>query len=145
MAQLQLLMLTAIWAVVVIARMLFHFLQTEREAEANCYMDYSEACGGPNRLSVYTSTGSVTALPVPTTQTTGLPGNWQYSKCFAYVHFRNSRCRSSLAISEPPGGRVFPLYEIFLTTNNSATNCLNLCSTFGYPAAGMEYSSQCCT
>jgi len=47
--------------------------------------DPSEACGGPNRLSVYTATGTVTALPVPTVQTTNLPGNWQYSECLAYV------------------------------------------------------------
>jgi hypothetical protein len=86
--QLRLPTLTAIWVVVAIARTLFDFLHIEREAEANGYVDYSEACGGPNRLSVYTSTGSVTALPVPTVQTTGLPGNWQYSKCFAYVHMR---------------------------------------------------------
>ena len=51
-------------------------------------MNYSEACGGPNRLSVYTSTGSVTALSIPTVQTTGLPGNWQYSQCFAYVYMQ---------------------------------------------------------
>ena len=52
------------------------------------YTNYSEQCGGPNRLSVYTSTGSVTVIPVPTVQTTNLPGNWQYSQCFAYVHVR---------------------------------------------------------
>jgi hypothetical protein len=51
---------------------------------------------------------------------------------------------SSSIISEPAGGRVFPLYMITLTNNNTAANCLNLCSTFGYPAAGMEYSDQCC-
>ena len=44
----------------------------------------SEACGGPNRLSVY-SNGPVTALPVPTVQTTGLPGNWQYVGCLECV------------------------------------------------------------
>ena len=49
--------------------------------------DPSEACGGPDRLSVYTATGTVTALPVPTVQTTNLPGNWQYSECLAYVLF----------------------------------------------------------
>jgi hypothetical protein len=36
----------------------------------------SEACGGPNRVSVYNSTSSVTALAVPIMQTTNLPGNW---------------------------------------------------------------------
>ncbi|KAF8259546.1 copper radical oxidase [Lactarius quietus] len=92
-----------------------------------CGGNAAESCGGPNRLSVYTSTGNVTALPVPTVQTTNLPGSWQYSQCFA----------------EPPGGRVFPLYQIDLVNNNSATNCLSLCAEFGYPAAGMEYSDQC--
>ncbi|KAF8263422.1 copper radical oxidase [Lactarius quietus] len=92
-----------------------------------CGGNAAESCGGPNRLSVYTSTGNVTAQPVPTVQTTGLPGSWQYSQCFA----------------EPPGARVFPLYQINLINNNSATNCLSLCSEFGYPAAGMEYSNQC--
>ena len=48
-------------------------------------------------------------------------------------------------ISEPPGARVFPLYELFLTTNNSAEACLSTCSAFGYPAAGMEFGTQCCT
>ena len=54
--------------------------------------DSSEACGGTNRMSVYTATGTVTAshviaLQVPTVQTTNLPGNWQYSECLAYVLF----------------------------------------------------------
>lgn len=57
----------------------------------------SEACGGPNRVSVgpvtehrvlvltisvqvYT-TGTITSLPVPVVQNTGLPGNWQYVGC----------------------------------------------------------------
>jgi hypothetical protein len=47
----------------------------------------SEACGGPNRVSVYNSTGSVTALAVPIVQTTNLPENWKYSHCLAYVYF----------------------------------------------------------
>lgn len=42
-----------------------------------------EACGGPSRLSVYTSTGNVTVFPVPTIQNTSLPGSWQYQGCLA--------------------------------------------------------------
>lgn len=41
---------------------------------------FSELCGGPGRLSVYAN-GPVNALPVPTAQITGLPGNWQYKGC----------------------------------------------------------------
>ncbi|KAK6600464.1 WSC domain-containing protein [Botrytis cinerea] len=38
--------------------------------------------------------------------------------------------------------RVFP-YQIELANNNTATNCLSLCSQYGYGAGGMEYSNQC--
>nr|ABD61574.1 copper radical oxidase [Phanerodontia chrysosporium] len=86
----------------------------------------SESCGGPNRLSVY-SKGGVDVLPVPTTLTTGLPGNWKYSGC----------------IKEPANGqRTFP-YQIINTNNNSVTACLNQCAKFGYPAAGLEFGDEC--
>lgn len=45
----------------------------------------SEACGGPNRLSVYSSTRPIVALPVPTPQTTDLPGKWTYAGCLRRV------------------------------------------------------------
>ncbi|KAI0294118.1 galactose oxidase [Multifurca ochricompacta] len=96
------------------------------DCNMGCGGNKTEACGGPNRLSVYTSTGSVTAFPVPTVQTTNLPGSWQYSRCLA----------------EPGAVRVFP-YQIILSQNNTADNCLSLCSTFGYPAAGMEFGDEC--
>ncbi|EKM51419.1 uncharacterized protein PHACADRAFT_263533 [Phanerochaete carnosa HHB-10118-sp] len=91
-----------------------------------CGGSATEACGGPNRLSVY-STGTITTLPVPTTQTTGLPGNWQYVGCIE---------------EGANGNRVFP-YQIINTNNNSAEACLNQCGAFGYPAAGMEYGDEC--
>lgn len=43
---------------------------------------------------------------------------------------------------EPVGGRVFP-NEID-NENNTVEGCLNQCAKFGYPAAGMEFGSQCC-
>lgn len=109
--------------------------------------DTSEACGGRDRLSVYTSTGTVTTYPIPTVQTTDLPGNWQYSRCLAYVYFAFlSPCDlegCSLRFREPGAVRVFPNQVIF-PHNNSALNCLAQCSTFGYPAAGMEAGDECC-
>ncbi|KAI9457229.1 copper radical oxidase [Lactarius psammicola] len=98
----------------------------DADCNMGCGGNTTEACGGPNRLSVYTSTGNVTALPVPTPKTADLPGNWEYSRC----------------IAEPPGGRVF-LNELILTTNNSAATCLAQCSKFGYPAGGLEYGEEC--
>jgi hypothetical protein len=91
-----------------------------------CGGNANEACGGPNRLSVYTSTGSVTALPVPVTQTTGIPGQWTYAGCF----------------SEPNGARMFPYQNIY-TNNNSAVGCLGQCAAFGFPAGGMEFGQEC--
>ncbi|KIP07203.1 hypothetical protein PHLGIDRAFT_118353, partial [Phlebiopsis gigantea 11061_1 CR5-6] len=44
------------------------------------------------------------ATAVPTVQTTGLPGQWQYVGC----------------LEEPAPNRVFP-YQIINTNNNSAT------------------------
>ncbi|KAF8129080.1 copper radical oxidase-like protein [Boletus edulis] len=91
-----------------------------------CGGNSAEACGGPNRLSVYTSTGTVTALPVPTIQNTNLPGSWQYKGCLA----------------ESGGVRVFP-YELDWTNNNTVDACLNQCAAYGYPVAGLEFSNQC--
>ncbi|KAH7906672.1 copper radical oxidase-like protein [Hygrophoropsis aurantiaca] len=100
--------------------------------EADCNMacggNANEACGGPNRLSVYTSTGNVTVLPIPTTQTTSLPGEWAYKGCLA-----------ELGAGSP---RMLP-YELDWPTNNTVDACLNQCASYGYPAAGLEYGEQC--
>ncbi|KAI0033597.1 hypothetical protein K488DRAFT_84794 [Vararia minispora EC-137] len=101
-------------------------LTAEGDCDMGCTGNATEACGGPNRVSVYTATGNVTALPVPVTQNTSLPGQFKYTGCLA----------------EPGANRVFP-YQIILTNNNTAENCLTQCSTFGYPAAGMEFGDEC--
>jgi hypothetical protein len=89
----------------------------------------------------------VTAYPLPTVLTTDLPGNWRYSRCLAYVYLAFlSPCNPqgcSLRFREPGAVRVFP-YQVIFPHNNSAENCLTQCSTFGYPAAGMEAGDECC-
>lgn len=35
-------------------------------------------------------------------------------------------------------------WQIILTNNNTAENCLGLCAEFGYNAGGMEYGEECC-
>lgn len=92
-----------------------------------CGGNASEACGAGNRLSVYSSTGIITILHVPTVLESGLPGQWVYQGC----------------LSEPaPGSHYFP-YENDWTNNNTVEACLNQCAAFGYPAAGLEYGEQC--
>ena len=119
---------------------------------APTYSYSSESCGGPNRLSVHTSKGSKsmtpTALAAPTVQTTNLPGKWEYSRCLAWVlaSLSTSNFARQLLIpihSERGAAQVFP-YQIKFPQNNTGQNCLSQCSTFGYPAAGMKASDECC-
>lgn len=99
----------------------------DSDCDMACGGNATEACGAGNRLSVYTSTGNITILPVPTPLTSGLPGQWVYQGCLA----------------EPaPGSHFFP-YENDWTNNNTVEACLNQCAAFGYPAAGLEYGEQC--
>ncbi|KAG8215859.1 copper radical oxidase [Butyriboletus roseoflavus] len=99
----------------------------ESDCNMACGGNANEACGGPNLLSTYSTTGSVTALTVPTIKNTSLPGSWTYKGCLA----------------EPSNGnRVFP-YENIWTTNNTVDACLTQCAAYGYPAAGLEYGNQC--
>ncbi|TDL23452.1 hypothetical protein BD410DRAFT_838937 [Rickenella mellea] len=91
-----------------------------------CGGNSTEACGGPNRMSIYSASTNITVLPVAQTQKTNLPGQWQYVGCLA----------------EPGAQRVFP-YQLILQRNNSATTCLSQCQAYGYPAAGMEYGDEC--
>ncbi|EIN04521.1 galactose oxidase [Punctularia strigosozonata HHB-11173 SS5] len=90
-----------------------------------CAGNTTEACGGPSRLSVYTSTAKVTALPVPTVLNSSLPGNWKFQGCLM-----------------DGATRVFP-YQNIWTNNNTVEACLTQCSDFGYPAAGMEFGDEC--
>ncbi|KAL6310273.1 copper radical oxidase [Sparassis latifolia] len=98
----------------------------ESSCDMGCGANATEACGGPNALSVYTSTGNVTVYPVPITLNTSLPGEWQYQGC----------------LEEPGANRTFP-YQNIWTDNNTVEACLNQCALFGYPAAGLEYGNEC--
>ena len=87
---------------------------------------HCEACGGPNRASVYSSV-PVVVLPVPVAQKKHLPGNWTYAGC----------------LREPATGKMFS-NKITWIGNNSAVACMNQCAAFGYPAAGVEVSHKAC-
>jgi hypothetical protein len=83
---------------------------------------HSEACGGFNRISLYSS-APVVALPVAAAQKTDLPGKWTYVGC----------------LREPAAGKTFP-NQIIWSGNNTAVACMNQCAAFGYPASGVEVS-----
>jgi hypothetical protein len=104
-------------------------------ADTQCNMPCSgneeEKCGGPNRLSVWSSDDPVKVVGKPKP----LPnvGGWTYQGC----------------ISDPqlPAGttdwdRPFP-WKLVNTTGNSPEWCLGQCAKFGYMGAGMEYGDEC--
>jgi len=82
--------------------------------------------GAGDILSIY-NTGNLTVYQAPTSQSTGLPGSWTYQGCYTDAN-TNERAL---------------IWQSILTTNNSATTCLNLCAEYGYMAAGTEYGDEC--
>ncbi len=90
-----------------------------------CGGNTGEHCGAGNVISVY-SNGTITDYADPTIQTTGVPGSWKYQGC----------------LSDAGDNRALPWKMVF-PTNNSNTNCLSQCQTFGYGAAGAEYGQEC--
>ena len=71
-------------------------------------------------LSLYAN-GTMANYTSPSVQKTGLPGNWTYQGC----------------LTDVDGDRSLE-YQMVFPTNNSNTNCLNLCAQYGYGAAGTE-------
>lgn len=97
----------------------------ESTCNMGCAGNATQACGGPNRLSVYSSNTTVTTLPIPVALNSTLPGEWTYAGCHTDTNTR-----------------VLP-WQIIWPTNNTVEACLNQCHAFGYTAAGLEYGQEC--
>ncbi|CAG8959276.1 hypothetical protein HYFRA_00013045 [Hymenoscyphus fraxineus] len=97
----------------------------DSKCQMSCSGNAAEKCGGPGALSLY-HTGALKAYAAPTAQKTGLPGSWVYQGCW----------------SDNMDGRAL-FWQSILTTNNTATSCLNLCHDYGYMAAGLQYGDEC--
>ncbi|PSN72640.1 WSC-domain-containing protein [Corynespora cassiicola Philippines] len=89
-----------------------------------CAGNADEKCGGPDRLSVWSSLDTIPVIqpPRPIEQV----GEWVYQGC----------------ITDPQDHRVFP-WQLVNQTGNSPEWCLGQCAKFGYMAAGMEYGEEC--
>ncbi|KAJ7113633.1 copper radical oxidase [Mycena epipterygia] len=98
----------------------------ESDCNMACGGSATEACGAGNRMSVYSTSKTVTILPVPVPQNSSIPGSWSYQGC----------------LMEAVGSRAIPWQNIY-PTNNSATTCLGQCAAFGYTAGGMEFGEEC--
>lgn len=55
-----------------------------------------------------------------------------------------SKTASNTCYRDDADARTFPYRITNMVNNNTANNCLGLCSQFGYGAGGMEFSSECC-
>lgn len=91
-----------------------------------CPGNPSQTCGAGDFLNVY-HTGNLTAFKAPASQSTDLPGQWQYMGCYS------DNVNDNRAL----------FWQSILTANNSATTCLGLCQEYGFMAAGMEYGDEC--
>jgi len=93
-----------------------------------CSGNPAEICGGPDLLSVYSSSPPQ-AASVATIKKTGLPETWAYQGCY----------------SDNIGNRDFGPdgVEIDSETLNTAEYCLGQCYSLGFNGAGTEYGSQC--
>lgn len=90
-----------------------------------CAGDSSQICGGPNRVSIYSSQDPLVVIPVPA-PVQNVSG-WVYQGCLT---------------DNGEGGRTFP-WQLVNQTGNSPAWCLGKCAEFGYMAAGMEYGQEC--
>ncbi|KAF2815199.1 copper radical oxidase [Mytilinidion resinicola] len=100
-------------------------LTSDSDCSMNCAGNANEKCGAGNRMSVY-SDGPLQVYQPPATQTQNLNGSWEYQYC----------------LYDDAEARTFP-YQLILSENNTANNCLASCQKFGYEAGGMEFGDEC--
>ncbi|KAF2730707.1 copper radical oxidase-like protein [Polyplosphaeria fusca] len=93
-----------------------------------CGGNANEKCGGPDRLSVWSSLATLPIKKKPTPKKT--VGNWQYQGCIT----------DTQPLATFP--RPFP-WQYVNKTSMSAELCLNQCADYGYMAAGIEYGEEC--
>lgn len=87
----------------------------DTQCSTPCQGNATQFCGGPDRMSVYTSLQNLTIVPAPKIVKTGLPAGWTYQGCLR---------------ERPAGGpRVLPLFRG--NDDTTALSCLARCDTFG--------------
>ncbi len=96
---------------------------SESECSTKCAGNQDETCGGPNRMSIYSSQETLKVIKIPTA--TQNVSDWQYQGCITDI-----------------GNQVFP-HKLLNQTGNSPQWCLSQCQAFGFMAAGMEYGEEC--
>ncbi|EUC35845.1 hypothetical protein COCVIDRAFT_88427 [Bipolaris victoriae FI3] len=97
--------------------------QSESECNTKCAGNQAETCGGPNRMSIYSTQNPLKVYQQPKPVQT--VGGWKYQGCITDI-----------------GGQVFP-WKSVNETGNSPEWCLSKCQEFGFMHAGLEYGQEC--
>ncbi|KAH7094455.1 hypothetical protein FB567DRAFT_4112 [Paraphoma chrysanthemicola] len=98
---------------------------SDNECNTKCAGDASQTCGGPSRLSIWSSQTTLKVIQAP--KPIQKVDSWTYQGCIA---------------DGGAGERVFP-WQSVNATGNSPEWCLSKCKQFGYMAAGLEYGEEC--
>ncbi|KAK3671659.1 fungal class II heme-containing peroxidase [Recurvomyces mirabilis] len=98
--------------------------EPETDCSMTCAGNSSETCGGPNRLSVYT-TGAAISGP----STNPGPNGWTFVSCYTdSVNARTLNTAQDVAAG---------------ASGMSVSQCTAACKLGGYSYAGLEYGQQC--
>ncbi|KAF2638282.1 galactose oxidase, partial [Massarina eburnea CBS 473.64] len=95
------------------------------QCNMNCGGDTTQKCGGPDRLSIWSSQDVLKTVTQPVIKPK--VDGWVYQGCITDAQ---------------QDKRVFP-WQLVNKTGNSPDWCLGQCKKFGYQAAGMEYGEEC--
>ncbi|RYF49565.1 MAG: hypothetical protein EOO38_07610, partial [Cytophagaceae bacterium] len=108
-----------------IVRMGGSLASSDSECNTNCAGNAAQKCGGPSRLSIYSSQTPLKIIQAP--KPVQNVSDWKYQGCIT---------------DNVAGQKVFP-WQLVNQTGNSPEWCLSKCQQFGYMAAGMEYGEEC--
>ncbi|KAI8942832.1 hypothetical protein NX059_000872 [Plenodomus lindquistii] len=98
---------------------------SESECNSKCAGNPDQTCGGPNRLSIYSSQTPLKVIQAP--KPVQNVSDWEYQGC----------------ITEGVNNqKVFP-WQLINSTGLTPEWCLTRCQEFGYMVGGMEYSEEC--
>lgn len=88
-----------------------------------------EACGGPDRISLYEGTISPPAQSSPIVIDDGIDGTWNALGCYSDLPWARILSRSVNVQGGP--------------ANNSARSCTTECGRQNFQYAGTEYAGEC--
>lgn len=98
--------------------------QSDSECNTACAGNPDQICGGGGRMTIM-SLGEPTVVAPPAVIPT--VGQWQYQGCYQ---------------DNVDQKKTF-IWQNFMNTDLTPKKCLDLCGSFGYMAAGLEYGKEC--